>query len=51
MSRGGAHNIDSACTGTSLGDFLRASDLTHIPEEWIAAYDTPPRTDDSPVEV
>ena len=51
ISRGGAHNIDSACTGTSLGDFLRASDLTHIPEEWIAAYDTPPRTDDSPVQV
>jgi hypothetical protein len=51
VSRGGAPNVDSACTGTSLGDFLRASDLAHIPEEWVATYDTPPATDDSPVEV
>ena len=51
ISKGGAPNIDSACTGTSLGDFLRASDLARIPEAWVAAYDTPPATDDSPVEV
>src|SRR5882762_4760416 len=29
----GAPNIDSECTGTSLGDFLRATDLKHVPEE------------------
>jgi hypothetical protein len=51
ISRNGAPNIDSACTGTSLGDFLRASDLARIPEQWVATYDTPPATDDSPVAV
>ena len=38
LARAGAPNIDSACTGTTLGDFLRASDLTHLPDEVIAAY-------------
>ncbi len=51
ISKGGAPNIDSACTGTSLGDFLRASDLARIPNEWIAAYDTPLAADDSTMEV
>lgn len=35
----GAPNIDSACTGTVLRDFLRGSDLTRIPDEIIALYD------------
>ena len=43
----GAPNLDSTCSGTSLGDFLRATDLAHIPAEWVAAYDTPPITDGS----
>jgi hypothetical protein len=51
ISKGGAPNIDSACTGTSLGDFLRASDLARIPNEWIAAYDTPLAADSSTMEV
>ena len=34
----GAPNIDSACTGTSLRDFLRASDLEHLSEEVIGLY-------------
>jgi hypothetical protein len=34
----GAPNIDSACTGTSLRDFLRVSDLKHFPEEIVALY-------------
>jgi hypothetical protein len=34
-----APNVDSECTGTTLGDFLRASDLAPLPEEVIAAYD------------
>jgi hypothetical protein len=37
--RRGAPNIDSACTGTTMRDYLRASDLVHLPEEIIAAYD------------
>jgi len=35
----GAANIDSACTGTALRDFLRASDLSHIPEELVLPYE------------
>ncbi len=40
-ARQGAPNIDSECTGTSLGDFLRGSDLAHIPADLVSAYDTP----------
>jgi hypothetical protein len=38
LARTGAPNIDSACTGTTLGDYLRASDLSHLPQEAIALY-------------
>lgn len=34
----GAPNIDSACTGTTMGDYLRASDYTHLPEDAISMY-------------
>ena len=37
-NRCGAPNIDSHCTGTTMGDYLRASDLTHVPDELIAMY-------------
>jgi hypothetical protein len=37
----GAPNIDSECTGTTMGDYLRISDLAHVPGEVIEAYDTP----------
>jgi len=37
----GAPNIDSACTGTTMRDYLRGTDLTHIPEESVALYDAP----------
>ncbi len=39
--RGGAPNIDSECTGTTMGDYLRTSDLANVPDDLIAAYDTP----------
>ena len=39
----GAPNIDSECTGTTMGDYLRCSDITHVPDVLIAEYDTPPR--------
>lgn len=39
LARAGAPNIDSACTGTTMRDYLRASDLSHIPEEVISLYD------------
>jgi hypothetical protein len=38
MGRIGAPNVDSACTGTTIGDYLRASDLAHLPPEAMALY-------------
>jgi hypothetical protein len=38
----GAPNIDSRCTGTTMKDYLRATDLNHIPPEIVARHDTPP---------
>jgi hypothetical protein len=35
----GAPNIDSACTGTTMRDYLRGTDLSHIPDETVALYD------------
>lgn len=35
----GAKNIDSACTGTTMRDYLRVSDLAHVPEDVIAIHD------------
>jgi hypothetical protein len=35
----GAANVDSRCSGTSMGDFLRASDLERVPEELVRKYD------------
>ena len=42
QSQTGAHNIDSACTGTSLRDFLRASDLSAMPESVVSLYEPEP---------
>ena len=33
-----APNVDAACTGTTLGDFVRASDLEPLPEDVIESY-------------
>ena len=45
----GAANVDSACTGTTLGDFLRASDLAPMPEELVARYAEASRRTPQPV--
>ena len=37
-SNKGAPNYDSHCTGTTMGDYLRGSDLAHVPDELIAKY-------------
>jgi hypothetical protein len=37
-NRRGAPNIDSECTGTTLRDYLRASDFSPIPEEVVSLY-------------
>jgi hypothetical protein len=39
LNRVGATNIDSACTGSTMNDYLRASDLAHLPAEALALYD------------
>jgi ectoine hydroxylase-related dioxygenase (phytanoyl-CoA dioxygenase family) len=38
-ARRGAPNIDSRCTGTTMRDYLRCSDLAHLPEEIVTLYD------------
>jgi hypothetical protein len=42
VDRRGAENLDSECTGTTLRDFLRASDSTRLPNEIAELYDTEP---------
>ena len=39
MTGHGSVNVDSECSGTTLRDFLRVSDLERMPEELAAAYD------------
>jgi len=35
---GGAPNVDSACSGTTIGDYLRGSDLEHVPNSLQRTY-------------
>lgn len=37
-NRNGASNVDSECTGTTMGDYLRGTDLSHLPEDAISLY-------------
>lgn len=39
ISKTGAANIDSACTGTTMRDYLRGTDLLQIPEDIVQLYD------------
>jgi len=41
-ARRGAPNVDSRCTGTCMGDYLRGTDLTRVPEEYFSLYETQP---------
>jgi hypothetical protein len=45
VAKHGAPNLDSACTGTTLRDFLRGTDLTPLSEDIIAEYDPEPVAD------
>jgi len=38
LGRMGAPNVDSECTGTVMDDYLRGTDLSHLPEDAIAMY-------------
>ena len=42
IARREAPNVDSECTGTTLRDFLRGSDLQRIDEEIALAYERAP---------
>jgi ectoine hydroxylase-related dioxygenase (phytanoyl-CoA dioxygenase family) len=39
----GAPNIDSECTGTTMRDYLSCENLSHLPDDLVAMYDTGPR--------
>jgi hypothetical protein len=39
IGRRGAPNLDTRSTGTTMRDYLRASDFAHLPEKAIALYD------------
>jgi len=36
--RRGAPNVDAACTGTTMRDYLRCTDFAHIPDDIVALY-------------
>ena len=35
----GAPRVDEECTGTTMRDYLRATDYAHVPVELVALYD------------
>jgi len=39
----GAHNVDSSCTGTCMNDYLRGTDLAHVPQDLVEAYEPGPK--------
>ena len=39
IARRGAPNVDARCTGTTMRDYLRASDLVHLPDDVMQLYD------------
>jgi hypothetical protein len=39
LNRVGAPNVDSACTGTTMQDYLRGTDLSHLPPQALKMYD------------
>jgi hypothetical protein len=39
LNRVGAANIDSACTGTTMHDYLCGTDLSHLPADTLAMYE------------
>jgi len=42
----GAHNIDSACSGTTIRDYVQGSDFSLVPEEIRSRYESRPPTDE-----
>lgn len=46
VARDGARNVDSRCTGTTMRDYARASDLSPLPEHIVRMYDDGTETAD-----
>lgn len=42
ISLRGAPNVDSRCTGSTMGDYLRCANLDHLPPEATAPYEAGP---------
>lgn len=40
----GAPRVDERCTGTTMRDYLRCTDLTRLPDALVARYETRPST-------
>ena len=38
-ARGGARNVDAQCTGTTMRDYLRGTDLARFPDDIVRLYD------------
>ena len=38
IGRIGAPNVDSACTGTTMGDYIHATDYSRLPDDALALY-------------
>ncbi len=47
-TNGGAPNLDSACSGTTIGDYLRGTDLSQVPEHVRIAYENLERSGSTP---
>lgn len=45
-ARRGAPNVDSRCTGTTMRDYLHATDCAHLPDDVIHLYDDDTAKDD-----
>ncbi len=39
VAKRGAPRVDEECTGTTMRDYLRGTDFSHIPDELVALYD------------
>jgi hypothetical protein len=39
VNKRGAKNLDAKCTGTTMRDYLRATDFSHLPDDIVALYD------------
>ena len=46
-TKSGAPNLDSECTGTTLRDYLRGTDLSRLPDELVVPYETEPPPEDA----